>query len=142
MKIACSICGATAYAIPPAREGAILRRVHFAGEWVRFCGAHLPAEARSAPRVSAASPVEALAELELVVASAPRLDDDNSAAEAIEAADVWRGDIEYALAALKKSLAPREPAGKARKAKKPIALAGDDPRQTSLVEDASQEPSP
>jgi hypothetical protein len=123
MKIACSVCGATPYAVPPAREGAILRCVAVAGERVRFCVEHLPADIRSAPRAAAASPTEALAELERVLAAAPHLretfdDDDADVADVLDACDgavdVWRAELERALADLKKTLAPPPEGGAAK----------------------------
>jgi hypothetical protein len=125
MKICCSACGATPYARFGQPQGAILRRVRVGGEWARFCADHLPPGARSVPRLSA-SPLDTLAEIERLVTDEADYD-----------------EIRRAVDALRKTIAPpREPGGKARKPKKPIALAGDDPRQATLIDDESAEPSP
>jgi hypothetical protein len=160
MKICCSVCGATAYAIPPARESAILRRVQVAGEWVRFCAEHLPADVRRARR-PAVSPAEALTELErLIAAENSRTEgacgaaiehwngDNDDAAGAVEIClEAWRGfhnELGRSLAELKKAIeesAPPQTAKPRRGPQKKIkATERRGEGQTSLIEDEATEP--
>jgi hypothetical protein len=116
--IRCVVCGAMPYPTDPAvRECFELRRFNAAGEisespavgsW--YCLEHAPAKSKRAARAVRGSPLEALAEFELLLADeSARLmgmfPDDGNAADAEAAFDTYRREIERGLGQLKATIA-------------------------------------